>query len=98
MADGSPRRDMEQLEQARARLDRALDRLDAAQSALEERVRVLKAAVAQDTEWQAVIGAVEEVQRENQALSEREERIRAQLDRAIERLAALLEGDAGEAA
>lgn len=89
---------MEQLEQARARLDRALDRLEAAQSALDDRVRVLKAAVAQDTEWQGLIQAVDEVQKENQALADREERMRARLDRAIERLSSVLDGAADERA
>jgi hypothetical protein len=89
---------MEQLEQARERLDRALERIEAAQAALDDRVRVLKAAVAQGTEWQDLIHAVEEVQKENHGLSEREDRIRIRLDQAIERLSAILDGAAGEQA
>lgn len=86
---------MERLEKARTRLDQALERLEAAQQALEDRVRVLKAAVAHGTEWQELIRAVEAVQKENHALVEREEKLRGRLDKAIARLAAILDGGAG---
>jgi seryl-tRNA synthetase len=89
---------MKRLEQARTRLDRALDRLDAAQQAYDDRVRVLKAAASpQGADWQELIRAVETVQKENQALIEREDALRGRLDRAIERLGAMLgEGGAAE--
>jgi hypothetical protein len=83
---------MERLEQAQTRLDRALERLDAAQQALDDRVRVLKAAVTRGPEWKDLIQAVESVQKENQTLAEREERLRSRLDKAIARLSALLDG------
>ena len=88
---------MQRLEQARARLDRALDRLEAAQQSLDDRVRVLKASVTQGTEWQELIRAVEEVQQENQALAEREDRIRERVDKAIERLSLVLDAANGTA-
>jgi hypothetical protein len=83
---------MERLEQAQTRLDRALERLEAAQQALDDRVRVLKAAVTRGPEWQELIHAVESVQKENQTLAEREEKLRGRLDKAIARLSALLDG------
>ncbi len=85
---------MKKLEQARARLDRALDRLEAAQRAFDDRARVMKAAVARGTEWQELIRAVEDVQKENLMLSEREDRTRSRVDKAIARLAAMLDGAA----
>lgn len=89
---------MERLEQAKARLDRALDRLEAAQQAFDDRVRVLKAAVSpQGADWQELIRAVETVQKENHALVEREEQLRGRLDRAIARLSSLLGDTAGGA-
>jgi hypothetical protein len=85
---------MERLEKARTRLDQALARLDAAQQALDDRARVLKAAVAHGTDWQDLIRAVEAVQKENQTLVEREDRLRGRLDTAIARRAARLVGAA----
>jgi chaperonin cofactor prefoldin len=82
---------MERVEQARARLDRALERLETAQQALDDRVRVLKAAVAPGADWQELIRAVETVQKENHTLVEREEKLRQRLDKAIARIAALLD-------
>jgi len=85
---------MERLEQARTRLDRALERLEAAQQAFDDRVRVLKAALSpQGTDWQDLIRAVETVQKENHDLIERDAKLRGRLDRAIARLSTLL-GDA----
>lgn len=85
---------MERLEQARTRLDLALERLEAAQQAFDDRVRVLKAAVSpQSNDWQELIRAVESVQKENHALIEREEKLRGRLDKAIARLSSML-GDA----
>lgn len=89
---------MKKLEHARARLDRALDRLETAQQALDDRVRVLKAAVTRGTEWQELIRAVEDVQKENQNLAEREDRLRGRVDKAIERLSAMLDSGSGERA
>jgi len=89
---------MKKLEQARARLDRALDRLETAQQSLDDRVRVLKAAVTRGTEWQELIRAVEDVQKENQNLAEREDRLRGRVDKAIERLSAMLGAGNGERA
>ena len=90
---------MERLEQARTRLDRALERLEAAQQAFDDRVRVLKAAVApQGPDWQDLIRAVETVQKENHALIEREEKLRGRLDKAIARLSAMLGGAGGDGA
>ena len=86
---------MKKLEQARARLDRALDRLETAQRAFDDRVHVLKAAATRGTEWQDLIRAVEDVQKENLILSEREDRLRGRVDKAIERLSAVLDGAAG---
>ena len=89
---------MERLEQARMRLDRALERLEAAQQAYDDRVRVLKAAVSpQGADWQDLIRAVETVQKENHALIEREDKLRGRLDKAIARLSSML-GDASGAA
>ena len=89
---------MERLEQARARLDRALERLEAAQQAFDDRVRVLKAAASpHGADWQELIRAVEAVQQENHALIEREEKLRGRLDRAITRLSALLGDPAASA-
>jgi seryl-tRNA synthetase len=89
---------MERLEQARTRLDQALDRLEAAQQAYDDRVRVLKAAAApQGADWQQLIHAVETVQRENHALIEREDALRGRLDKAIARLSAMLGDAAGGA-
>ena len=88
---------MQRLEQARARLDRALDRLETAQQSLDDRVRVLKASVTQGTEWQELIRAVEEVQQENHALAEREGRVRDRVDKAIERLSIVLDAANGTA-
>ena len=80
------------------RLDRALERLEAAQQAYDDRVRVLKAAVSpQGSDWQDLIRAVETVQRENHALIEREEKLRGRLDKAIARLSAMLGGAGGDA-
>jgi chaperonin cofactor prefoldin len=81
---------MERLEQARTRLDVALERLEAAQQALDDRVRVLRAAVGQGDDWQELIRAVETVQKENHTLLEREEKLRHRLDRAIAKLSAML--------
>ena len=81
---------MDRLEQARTRLDRALERLEAAQQALEDRVRVLKAAVAPGNDWQELIRAVEAVQKENHTLIERDQNLRSRLDKAIARLSAML--------
>ena len=53
---------MERLDQAKTRLDQAIGRLEAAQQALDDRVRVLKAAVTPGTDWQELIRAVETVQ------------------------------------
>lgn len=86
---------MERLEQARSRLDQALDRLEAAQQALDDRVRVLKAAVSQGSDWQDLIRAVETVQKENHELIDREEQLRGRLDKAIARLSSML-GDGSE--
>lgn len=83
---------MERLEQAQTRLDHALERLEVAQQALDDRVRVLKAAVTRGPEWQELIHAVESVQKENHALLEREDRLRGRLDKAITRLTAILDG------
>ena len=83
---------MERLEKARTRLDKALERLEAAQQALDDRVRVLRAAVTHGAEWQELIRAVEAVQKENHTLVEREEKLRGRLDKAIARLSALLDG------
>ncbi len=89
---------MERLEQAKTRLDRALERLEAAQQAFDDRVRVLKAAASpQGNDWQELIRAVESVQQENHELIEREEKLRTRLDKAIARLSAML-GDAAPAA
>ena len=78
------------------RLDQALDRLEAAQQALDDRVRVLKAAASpQGPDWQELIHAVETVQKENHTLMEREEALRGRLDKAIARLASLLGDGAG---
>jgi seryl-tRNA synthetase len=88
---------MERLEQARTRLDHALERLEAAQQALDDRVRVLKAAVTRGPEWQELIRAVEAVQKENHTLIEREDRLRGRLDKAIARLSAILDGGASRA-
>lgn len=88
---------MKKLEQARARLDRALDRLETAQQTLDDRVRMLKAAVTRGTDWQELIRAVEDVQKENQTLSEREDRLRARVDKAIARLASVLDGAGSQA-
>ncbi len=85
---------MKKLEQARTRLDRALDRLETAQQAFDDRVRVMKAAVARGAEWQELIRAVEDVQKENLMLSEREDRTRSRVDKAIARLSAMLDGAA----
>jgi cobalamin biosynthesis Mg chelatase CobN len=85
---------MDQLERARARLDRALTRLEAAQQAFEDRVRVLQAAVTPGSDWQELVRVVEDVQRENQILTERDERLRNRLDSVIARLSSLLDGDA----
>lgn len=87
---------MERLEQARTRLDRALERLESAQQALDDRVRVLKAAVSPGTDWQELIRAVETVQKENHTLMEREEKLRGRLDKAIARLSAILGDGSGE--
>lgn len=97
---------MKKLELARARLDRALDRLEAAQQAFDDHVRVVKAAVTRGADWQDLIRAVEDVQKENQALVAREERLRDRVDKAIERLSSVLDAhpeatdtrSAGEAA
>ena len=51
----------------------------------------------QGTEWQELIRAVEEVQQENQALAEREDRIRERVDKAIERLSLVLDAANGTA-
>ena len=88
---------MERLEQARTRLDVALERLEAAQQALDDRVRVIRAAVGQGEDWQELIRAVETVQKENHTLLEREEKLRDRLDRAIGRLSAML-GDGAPSA
>lgn len=89
---------MERLEHAKTRLDRALERLEAAQQAFDDRVRVLKAAASpQGNDWQELIRAVESVQQENHELIEREEKLRTRLDKAIARLSAML-GDAAPAA
>jgi putative protein kinase ArgK-like GTPase of G3E family len=88
---------MERLEQAQTRLERALERLEAAQQALDDRVRVLKAAASQGADWQELIRAVEEVQKENHTLSEREDRLRDRLDEAIARLSALVDGNGSRA-
>ena len=82
---------MKKLDLARARLDRALDRLESAQQAFDDRVRVMKAAVTRGADWQDLIRAVEDVQKENQALIAREERLRNRVDGAIERLSAVLD-------
>ena len=82
---------MKKLELARARLDRALDRLETAQQAFDDRVRVIKAAVTRGADWQDLIRAVEDVQKENQVLVAREERLRDRVDKAIERLSAVLD-------
>lgn len=68
----------------------ALERLEAAQQALDDRVRVLKAAVAPGNDWQELIRAVEAVQKENHTLMEREETLRGRLDKAIARLSSML--------
>lgn len=82
---------MERLEQARTRLDRALERLEAAQQAYDDRVRVLKAAASpQGADWQELIHAVESVQKDNHALMEREGSLRERLDKAIGRLSSML--------
>lgn len=82
---------MERLEQARTRLDQAIERLEAAQQAFDDRVRVLKAAAApQGADWQDLIHAVETVQKENLALIEREDALRGRLDKAIARLSSML--------
>lgn len=89
---------MERLEQARSRLDQALARLEAAQQAFDDRVRVLKAAVSpQGADWQELIRAVEIVQKENHTLIEREEKLRSRLDKAIARLSSMLGDVAGGA-
>lgn len=85
---------MKKLEIARARLDRALDRLDSAQQAYDDRVRVMKAAVTRGADWQDLIRAVEDVQKENQSLVAREERLRDRVDKAIERLSIVLDAHA----
>lgn len=72
------------------RLDVALERLEAAQQALDDRVRVLRAAVGQGDDWQELIRAVETVQKENHTLLEREDRLRERLDKAIAKLSAML--------
>jgi hypothetical protein len=82
---------MKKLELARARLDRALDRLEMAQQAFDDRVRVIRAAVTRGADWQELIRAVDDVQKENQALVAREERLRNRVDKAIERLSAVLD-------
>jgi division protein CdvB (Snf7/Vps24/ESCRT-III family) len=82
---------MERLDKARTRLDEAIERLEAAQQSLDDRVRVLKAAVSRGTEWQELIRAVEEVQKENHTLMEREDKLRGRLDNAITRLSAILD-------
>ena len=87
---------MERLEQARTRLDRALERLETAQQALDDRVRVLKAAVSPGSDWQELIRAVEAVQKENHTLMVREEKLRGRLDKAIARLSAILGDGAGQ--
>lgn len=80
------------------RLDRALERLEAAQQAYDDRVRVLRAAAApQGPDWQELIHAVETVQKENHALIEREDALRGRLDKAIARLSAILGDGAGAA-
>lgn len=88
---------MERLEQARTRLDRAIERLEAAQQAYDDRVRVLRAAASpHGPDWQELILAVETVQKENHALIEREDALRGRLDKAIARLSAML-GDTAAA-
>jgi len=82
---------MKKLEIARARLDRALDRLETAQLAFGDHVRVMKAAVTRGADWQDLIRAVEDVQKENQGLIAREERLRIRVDQAIERLSTILD-------
>jgi uncharacterized membrane protein YccC len=87
---------MEKIEQARTRLERALDRLSSAQRRLGESIAKLKKEPRRGgAEWEALLRSVDIARKENEELVAREKRLRERLDGLIGQVAALVSGRSG---
>lgn len=81
----------DRLAQARLHFARALDRLEAAERRLADRVRVIAAAPKGGEEWRTVVAQLDKLQQDNEALRAREGHLSQRLDGAIARLAGMIE-------